>query len=268
MSPLSVDIEKRLESHITRERRWAREKFDKVMTKGPPAVLPEFSRGKMVVEEALKQLKLGIKEPTRLFKNGAPNIDGYIRLTGLQWNTADAITWKKNAPYIKNGQFQWCGAFAAHCYAAAGLKLNIRHDFFSSATRLFDQGPNGDWSGLENGRRLVRKEMLSSASDGDGVDPGDLLVMGYFRKGKPVPSHIGLAVEGSNCGFTELDRQPPILTIEGNAMGYPFGWDKRGFKSSETKYEGVIMQKRKLFPGEGEYGILRVIRPIEEDYEK
>lgn len=236
-----------LEPISDRVRRLARESFDIVMTKGPPVFTPSKSRGQIVIDEALAQLKLGVKEPTKLFKNGASNIDGYIRITGLRWNTADAITWKRNAPYVKNGQFQWCGAFAAHCYAMAGLSPKILHDFFSSASRLFDRGPaeNGKWTGTDNGIRLIKPE---------GILPGDLLVMGYVREGEPVPSHIGLFLGGHG------------LTIEGNAMGYPFGWDERGFKP-ETKYEGVIMQERKLNPKEGEYGILRVIRPIEEDYD-
>ena len=256
-----------LEPISDRVRRLARESFDIVMTKGPPVFTPSKSRGQIVIDEALAQLKLGVKEPTKLFKNGASNIDGYIRITGLQWETADAITWKKFAAYIRNGMFQWCGAFAAHCYAAAGLKLDIRRFFFPSATRLYDKGPKGVWAGqphdtLTHPERIIREEDMNDI-DRIYVLPGDLLVMGYFRNGKPVPSHIGIAYKYSP---RSTDSNLRILTIEGNASGYSYGWDERGFKA-ESQYEGVVMQERKLFPSEGEYGILRVIRPIEEDYD-
>lgn len=234
-------------------RRLARETFDRIMTIGPPKpIVPEIvrSRGQIVLDEAVAQLKLNIKEPTKLFKNGAAAIDRFIRFTGLKWNTADALTWKKDAPYVKNGQFQWCGAFAAHCYAAAGLSPRILHDFFSSASRLFDRGPveNGKWTGTDNGIRLIKPE---------DIKPGDLLVMGYVRGGEPVPSHIGL---------TWIISGTKVQTIEGNASGYPFGWNFENISSESAKYEGVITQQRKLNPKEGEYGILRIIRPIEEDY--
>jgi len=247
-------------------RRLKRESFDEILTKGPPVFTPPKSRGQLVLDEALAQLKLGVKEPTKLFKNGASNIDGYIRTTGLQWETADAITWKKFAAYIRNGMFQWCGAFAAHCYAAAGLKLDIRRFFFPSATRLYDRGPKGVWAG-EVDNTFLRPLRILQEDDMNDIDriyvgPGDLLVMGYVRNGKPVPSHIGLAYKYS----PRSTNGNMLLTIEGNAHGYSFGWDERGFKA-ETQYEGVVMQERKLFPDEGEYGILRVIRPIEKDYD-
>ena len=238
---------------MTAARRVSREFFDKTMTKGPPPSF--FDPNQIVVDEALTQLKLKVKEPTKFFKNGASIIDGYIRRTGLKWSTADAITWKRNAPYVKNGQFQWCGAFAAHCYAAAGLKEHIRDKFFSSASRLFDKGPeeNGIWVGSECPETGTPCRIVSP----DSVKPGDLLVMGFVRDNKPAPSHIGIC-------YKVFPGE--LITIEGNARGYSYGWDLR-MKENEATYEGVIMQRRKLRPENGDYGILRVIRPIKEDYE-
>ena len=49
-------------------------------------------------------------------------------VTGLGW------TWR--APYRGDGDYQWCGAFAARCWEAAGLLLAHRRHWWSSTYRL------------------------------------------------------------------------------------------------------------------------------------
>jgi hypothetical protein len=60
---------------------------------------------------------LPVHEPK---EKGWEQIDKYIRL-GLHWAVCAQFP-----KYTKNGQFQWCGAFAAWCYFNVGLKQSLR----------------------------------------------------------------------------------------------------------------------------------------------
>ncbi|MGA1706909.1 MAG: hypothetical protein ACO39X_07700, partial [Candidatus Nanopelagicaceae bacterium] len=68
--------------------------------------------------------ELDVTEPGLGGAHGADRINVYISGSdGLQW--PDANMKKDGAnPYEKNGDFAWCGAFAAYCWAI--LKPSIR----------------------------------------------------------------------------------------------------------------------------------------------
>lgn len=85
---------------------------------------------------AIEEWSRGITEPTRGAQNGAERIDAYIRgAQGLGWPSA-ALTPKDSTAYTRNGQFQWCGAFAAWCLGAGGLERGVRKSRLPSTYRL------------------------------------------------------------------------------------------------------------------------------------
>jgi len=82
----------------------------------------------IAIRRALEEWNLNVTEPGG---GGASyRIDPYIRgPEGLGW------TWEDE--YKRNGQFAWCGAFAAYAYGPA-LDYQIRHKIFASCYRLFN----------------------------------------------------------------------------------------------------------------------------------
>lgn len=49
--------------------------------------------------------------------------------------THAGVDWSWERPY-RRGSYQWCGAFAARCWAAAGLQLDLRRNYYPSTYRL------------------------------------------------------------------------------------------------------------------------------------
>jgi hypothetical protein len=135
---------------------------------------------------------------------GWERIDEYIRgPQGLEW------TWESR--YTRNQQFAWCGAFAAFCLEAAGLKADLRNKVMPSTYRLHR------WA--SNTPRFVQP---------DSVARGDIVIVGPAT-GRVWGSHITL------CDTVEGDGW--LRTIEGNA---------RGEGPDGSRYEGVIRQRRPL----------------------
>lgn len=168
--------------------------------------------GAVAVEKALELWGQKIKEP-----QGAPNqIDDFIRGDyGLGWSTADAINWTPHQPYTHNGQFQWCGAFAAYCWGHAGLKASIRKTDMASTWRLYK------WAGLNGSDPSGRVVTMP----GDLL-PGDILVVSRGKKKQG--EHI--------CLVERVDHEAKLIhTIEGNA---------RGVGPDGTVYEGVVKRTR------------------------
>lgn len=133
-----------------------------------------------------------------------PRINTYIRSSeGAGWS------WESN--YIKNGQFAWCGCFAAFVHTA--VKFPIRKKIFPSCYRLYKA-----WS------------KTSRSIDHAEVAPGDIVVV-YSSKRSLQGDHITICVDS-----TTID-QGYITTIEGNAHG-TLGNGEYG--------EGVIKRERKL----------------------
>jgi hypothetical protein len=123
----------------------------------------------------------------------------------------EGIGWSWESDYIKNGQFAWCGAFAAYCYTA--VSFPIRNKIFPSCYRMYKA-----WS------------QTSRCIDHAKVQPGDVVVV-YSSKRAIQGDHITLCIDNSTIS------EGYITTIEGNAHG-TLGNGERG--------EGVITRQRKL----------------------
>lgn len=139
----------------------------------------------------------------------AAAIDRMIRgPSGLGWPSAQGGG-SVVGPYRGNGDFAWCGAFAATCWAAAGLLADVRRAHFASTHRL------ARWS-----RGSDRRVSVSS------VRAGDVVVVGH--KDPVNGDHIAIATGPSENGT--------IPTIEGNS--------RSGVGPGKTRREGVVRFER------------------------
>lgn len=169
------------------------------------------------LERAQAEFKLNVTEPG--LGGRSDRITAYIRGDeGLQWS------WEK--PYTKNGQFAWCGAFAAQCWSS--LLPQIRKKTLPSTYRLWR-----DWQ--------ARRVEPSSLRPGDIVVVFNDSATEADREKKPYGQHITLCRELTDGKFS---------TFEGNARAY----------GPDGKYrEGVGTRERVLS------SIAAVYRPQEQD---
>ena len=145
------------------------------------------------------------------------------------------LGWTWTPRYIKDGDFQWCGAFLAHAYSFAKLRADVRKTFCSSTYRLDCLGRGLAHEDRESpkAKRFYRRfdEHTSPADlDLDGADvlPGDVLLVG--GGGRAYGDHVTLV--------ERYDAVNGIFhTIEGNAVGA----GPRG-----NRREGVIRTTRPL----------------------
>lgn len=154
-------------------------------------------------------LAVAIGEHRRGVRDPDPRIDEYIRgSAGLGWTTADA-TFKSIVPYTRNGQFEWCGAFAAFAWGSVGLDARVRHKRLASCYRL------SRW-----GRGIALAELR----------PGDIAVV----------SGVDAPAWGSHVVLVERVRGDGLIdTVEGNATGR-LGDGSIG--------EGVVRRTRPVVP--------------------
>ena len=153
-------------------------------------------------EQSVKAIERALTEWSSLVEEPDRRIDTYIRsMEGIGWN------WEKQ--YTRNGQFAWCGAFAAFAYTAVNFK--VRQKIFPSCYRLYT-----NWS--QSSRRIEPRDML----------PGDIVVV-YSTARATWGDHITL------CRVAPVDAK--FETIEGNAHG-TLGDGSYG--------EGVIARERSL----------------------
>ena len=148
-------------------------------------------------------LSRGMEEWNRVVKEPDNRINTYIR-------TQEGIGWGWEKMYQKNGQFAWCGAFAAYCWSS--VKLDIRKKIFPSCYRLYS-----NWS--QTSRHIPV----------DKMSPGDIVIV-YTAKRSKQGDHITLCK-------SEPDSDGVFKTIEGNAFG-TLGDDTYG--------EGVIQRERNI----------------------
>jgi hypothetical protein len=164
----------------------------------PPQLAPHLdpkSRG--AINRARQELDSVVIDPCE-------RINTYIKsMEGIGW------TWESD--YIKNGQFAWCGAFAAFCYTT--VSFPIRQKIFPSCYRMYKA-----WS--QSSRRIEPAK----------VSPGDIVVV-FTSKRSMQGDHIALCIDASTVG------EGYITTIEGNAHG-ELGNGDQG--------EGVITRQRTL----------------------
>ena len=166
------------------------------------------------VKRAHAEWGLNVHEPDA-------RIDTYIRSSaGLNW------TWEE--PYRKNGQFSWCGAFAAFCYTRA--RLQIKKKIFPSCYRL-----HTNWAKTS---RYIHP---------DNLQVGDIVVV-YTSKRAVQGDHITLCTD-----ISEWAEYGLMTTIEGNA---------HGMLGDETQGEGVITRKRSLSE------VAHIYRLLGEDFDE
>ena len=139
------------------------------------------------------------------------------------------LAWSWRGPYRGDGDCQWCGAFAAWCWAAAGLLLAHRIAWWSSTYRLdrwasykqLEVGPHDPTNPPPAPGELRRLYQRCDGQSSPGSllwppRPGDVALVGTRGYG----SHITIVEE-----YSEADRQ--IQTLSGNGWG-TLGDGKRG----------------------------------------
>jgi hypothetical protein len=169
--------------------------------------------GGRALDVALTEWGSLVREPTAQ-PHGAARIDNYIRgPLGGAWPSARLPKNPRDTvAYTRNGQFEWCGMFAAFCWGSAGLARGPRHFRLPSTKRLAS-------TQARLGPPLPRVAL-------DDLQPGDVLVVGTGKK--PAGDHITLVMH-------ILDGL--VYTVEGNA---------RGKLGDGTVGEGVICRTRPL----------------------
>lgn len=162
-------------------------------------------RAAVAVQTAMREWQLNVIDPPDShiqYGRSRERIRAYI---------GEGLGWKADAErYEHDGQFAWCGAFVAYCYAQAGLKPELRLKHLASTYRL------DRWLGGDTGRRRFSAGMAK---------PGDVLVVGHGKD------------QGDHIAIVEVVVSTVIHTIEGNASGNGPKGDWR---------EGVIRRSRDI----------------------
>lgn len=165
-------------------------------------------------------------------------IDTMIRSAdfGLGWSRCSALV----KAYRRDGDYEWCGAFAAWCWRAAGLDADLARVYWSSTYRLDKYargkiafGTPGELAlrrrlpATERGCLVVRPETTLLEVEAWGPRAGDVLLVDTT------------GAWGYGHHVTIVDRVVGTVahTIEGNATGT--GHDG-------TTYQGVVAQRRKM----------------------
>jgi hypothetical protein len=226
--------------------------------------------GERAVERALAAWSRDIIDPPgkslndSAFDSDRTEIDSYIRNGVLLGGTQNPKSFK----YTKDGDYEWCGAFAAHCWEPF-ITPELRQLYFPSTYRLDCYGryiagfqtPNAQavWKKYpkptEGARAYLKLNSLSTPSivTDFGARPGDILLVGTST-GAAYGVHVTL-----------IERWDPdnkmFHTIEGNGTG--IGPDGK-------RRQGVVKAQRPLgsqTPNKS-YHALRIIRPGITDFVK
>lgn len=227
--------------------------------------------GQAALEAAVAAWERGIVDPRRVTGDDESRafIDTIIRdpAKGLGWPRCS----KRVQAYRLNGDFEWCGAFAAHAWLAAGLDRRLAFACFASTIRLDGYGRYARVVDDAAGRRALlafpkpddeprRYLTLTESSKPErvthwGPRAGDILLVTQ-------PRYLPRYRYGSHVAIVE--RWDPAAgvfhTIEGNA---------RGTLANGKVGEGVVRQVRKvgLAPDDGPetWHARRLIRPSPHD---
>jgi hypothetical protein len=220
----------------------ARLKYEAEHPKAPAPVARKTDEdlrkaGEKAVERALSMWALDIYDPKQDdYSDAAGTSAGHIVdmiHSGLGW------TW---VGYAGDGDFEWCGAFAATCWM--DIKASLRKDYYSSTYRLDRYASYRSAFGEEPDARPADGARVRIAVDGRTALPvapraGDILLVGKKGYG----THI--------CLVESYDPVTGVLnTIEGNA---------RGLGPNGERQQGVIKTSRDLDE------VRRIIRPGVDD---
>jgi hypothetical protein len=201
--------------------------------------------GELALSVALETWGKRIVDPPRrtwadaVYDESRLAIDAMIRgPMGLSWSRCSPF----RKEYRRDGDFEWCGAFAAWCWRHAGLDPQLAEIYFSSTYRL------DRYASRKLAFGTPREVMLRRRLPGDGrvrhVFGPDSTVEDVEEM-KPQPGDILLVdtVGGWSYGHhvTIVERWDPELgafrTVEANATGrLPDG----------TIAQGVVRQLRRL----------------------
>jgi hypothetical protein len=209
--------------------------------------------GRRAIERALAYWRTDIYDPPRADytvdgRRSKQVIDTMIR-------GRNALDWTWETEYRGDGDFQWCGAFAAACWP--DVKQSLRQTYFASTPRLDRYASYRSFQGEPNtgsGRVYLELDEHSQVADVvDIVRPGDILMIGPSRTDdnhatwRACGQHICLVESfGGGAGV--------FHTIEGNGNGTgPNG----------ERQQGVVKGVRNL-GGHG-WHARRLIRPSVED---
>jgi hypothetical protein len=219
---------------------WLGSLLGRVVTQQQSRVDALETLGREAIDTAADQWHFAIHDPKRSdntddARRSKSMIDAYIR-KGLGW------TWEP--PYAGDGDFEWCGAFAAYCWLS--IKPALRKQYFASTFRLDRFARYGSVNGEKNkgtGRLLAELDENSKTLPWE-PRAGDILLIG--PKGSGYGKHI--------CLVESFDGKD-FKTIEGN--GY-------GLAPNGKVWQGVIRNQRRLGAGDG-WHARRLIRPSPED---
>jgi hypothetical protein len=145
----------------------------------------------------------------------------------------DGLGWSWESPYKGNHQIEWCGAFAAFAWRAAGMSLEARKSYFSSTYRLDRWARYARWTDEvpdprpAHGpyRQIIELDEHSGPldahfSDDDPPRAGDILMVGGVNTAYGKHVTIVESYDSTTGVFT---------TLEGNATGPgPSGGTRHG----------------------------------------
>lgn len=211
--------------------------------------------GQLALDTALAEWRRRIVDPPRrtwedsAWTPSRVRIDGYIRgAMGLNWGRCSPTV----AAYRRDGDFEWCGAFASWAWRHAGLDPELAEVYWSSTYRLdryarrlraFPTPRNFRLAARLDGagRLYLPFDGATTYEDLERFAPraGDVLIV----NGRGYGQHITLVERWD----AELGA---MHTVEGNATG-------RG--PDGTIYQGVVRQLRRWS------SFRRLIRPALSD---
>lgn len=207
--------------------------------------------GRKAIERATALWQTDIYDPKRDdFSIDAAHCKDVI---GSMIRGENALGWSWEGLYSGDGDFQWCGAFAAYCWGSA-VKQPLRQTYFSSTYRLDRYASYRSVQGETNvgkGRVYACLDENSKPEDVPDARAGDILVIGPSRDS----AHDATWHDYGNhiCLVEDFDGRS-FRTIEGNGNGTgPTG----------ARQQGVVRGRRNL--GGPGWVARRLIRPSIDD---
>jgi hypothetical protein len=201
--------------------------------RAPPPPVDVAAAGRRAIAEARRLFASDIWDPPKT--DDRPVADRWRAAITDMIAGPYGLGWSWEGEYEGDGDYEWCGAFAARCWSAGGLPLATRRPFWGSCYRLNrwarylpidaktpnprpSSGPYRLCVELDEGSHQLPPGVLAQ--------PGDVLIVGGVGTGPG--KHITLVEEFDGLAFR---------TIEGNATG--IGPDGK-------RRQGVVRARRPL----------------------